>query len=623
MNDDDVFQELLDRLRAGDESHHLEAKRGSAVDTSVLETVCAFANEPGLGGGDILLGVVRDEEALFPDYEVVGVADPDKVQSDLSTQCAQMFNVAIRPRVLSSQSNGKTVLVARIAEAQPGEKPIYFKNKGLPKGAFRRIASTDQVCTEDDLSVLFQSRGHKAYEETVLEDLEWDQDLSPEAIESYRTRRGKANPTAAELTWPADELLYALGAVSKKEGRLVPTVCGLICFGKEQALRRVSPMVRVDYIRVPGKVWVEDPDHRFEVVEMRGPLLSMIPRVITTILDDIPRSFAMEDGIYRKDVPLIPELVVREAVVNALMHRSYRTKQPVQILRYSNRLEIRNPGCSLKPDDQLGDAGSVNRNELIATILHECNLAETKGSGIRVMKELMDRANLSLPFFESDRASDTFVLTLLTHHFMTPGDLTWLEQFKAHDLSGEEAKALVFLKEVGAISNSAYRDINKVETLQASMHLRRLRNLGLLEQKGKGAATYYQAGSVFRASLEKDALSANLHVVSPNQGSESPNLDALSPNRQSLLPLLPDSLVANLNGIGKRASTDTMETTIEEICQVQAFEKVEIAALIDRNEEYTGDYLRRLVLAGRLKMTMPETPNHPHQKYQATKGSQP
>ena len=68
--DDDLFKNLLERLRAGDESHHLEAKKGSSIDTSILESICAFCNEPGLGGGYILLGVVRDETQLFPDYIV-------------------------------------------------------------------------------------------------------------------------------------------------------------------------------------------------------------------------------------------------------------------------------------------------------------------------------------------------------------------------------------------------------------------------------------------------------------------------------------------------------------------------------------------------------------------------
>jgi ATP-dependent DNA helicase RecG len=66
------------------------------VGRSLLETVCAFANEPGLGGGWLLLGVTREEQALFPSYQVEGVPQPDKLCADLATQCRDIFNVPVR-----------------------------------------------------------------------------------------------------------------------------------------------------------------------------------------------------------------------------------------------------------------------------------------------------------------------------------------------------------------------------------------------------------------------------------------------------------------------------------------------------------------------------------------------
>lgn len=55
-------EDLLQELISLDESHRIEAKRCTQVDKSVMETVCAYSNEPGLGGGYLLLGVVRDEQ---------------------------------------------------------------------------------------------------------------------------------------------------------------------------------------------------------------------------------------------------------------------------------------------------------------------------------------------------------------------------------------------------------------------------------------------------------------------------------------------------------------------------------------------------------------------------------
>ncbi len=140
-------------------------------------------------------------------------------------------------------------------------------------------------------------------------------------------------------------------------------------------------------------------------------LILAIPRLITHIMRDIPNAFSMQpNGIFRKDIPLIPDIVIREALCNAVMHRDYSAGQSVQIIRYANRIEFQNPGYSLKPEDQLGLPGSISRNDKIGVVLHDLNIAETKGTGIRTMREGMKEANLSVPLFESDRAGNKFVL---------------------------------------------------------------------------------------------------------------------------------------------------------------------------------------------------------------------
>lgn len=82
---EDLPQELL----AVDESPRIEAKRAPQIDRAVMETVVAFSNEPGLGGGHLLPGVERDPDDLFgTSYRVPGVTVADKLQSDLASQCA-------------------------------------------------------------------------------------------------------------------------------------------------------------------------------------------------------------------------------------------------------------------------------------------------------------------------------------------------------------------------------------------------------------------------------------------------------------------------------------------------------------------------------------------------------
>jgi ATP-dependent DNA helicase RecG len=345
-------EDLLQELCAVDESHRIEAKRASQIDRSIMETVVAFANEPGLGGGHLLLGVERDPADLFGGaYRVVGVADPDKLQSDLASQCASMLNRPVRPRIAVETLRGHTVLVVWVPEAAAAEKPVYLTKLGLPRGAFRRVGSTDQEGSEDDLVALYAGQQVEAFDGAVLPDTDLS-DIDPAAVQEYRRLRERANPSADELSWNDDDLLRAVSAVVRQGAKLKPTVAGLLLFGTPQALRRCFPMMRIDYIRVPGRRRVEDPNHRFDTLEIRAPLLTAIRRAEAAVRDELMQSFSLPEGaLARQDEPALPLRVIREAIVNAVMHRSYRIQGPVQIIRYANRLEVRNPGHSVKAEE--------------------------------------------------------------------------------------------------------------------------------------------------------------------------------------------------------------------------------------------------------------------------------
>ena len=633
--------ELIESLNLLDENEHIEAKRASEAGKSILETICAFANEPGLGGGWLLLGVVREDQALFPAYEVEGVDQPEKLGADIATQCRNTFNQPVRVEISTETIHGKTVLVVHVPEAQPQDKPIFFKAQGLPKGALRRISSTDQHCTDDDLAVFYQGRQTESFDSTLVADAIMA-DLQPEAIADYRQSRAEANPDAEELRWSDEDLLQSLGCIrrnpqSPNPEAWQPTVAGLMLFGKPVALRRCFPMMRVDYIRVPGREWVPHPDRRFDTIDLRDPLLRLVRRAQAAILDDLPKGFALEEGdLQRHDKPAIPLRVIREALVNALMHRSYRSHSPVQIIRYANRLEIRNPGFSLKSQDHLGEPGSQLRNPKIAAALYDTRLAETKGSGIRVMRESMEQAGLTPPLFESDRGNDQFVARYFFHHFLGAEDIAWLAQFKDLHLSEDEAKALIVVREAGALNNGTYRELTKVDTLTASQALRRLRDAGLLAQKGRGSATYYVptdrlldsglSSDPESLSGESDGLSTKLGGLSSKVAALSTNPEALSAmlaneqdaQRKALLNELPGSLAAKIGAIGQRHPPGEVCDAIVEVCRLRDWRAEELATLLQRHSRYVrNNYLRPLMRDGRLVMTNPNEPSDPQQAYRA------
>ncbi len=212
-------EDLLQELMSLDESQRIEATRCTQIDRSVMESVCAFAYEPGQGCGYLLLGVERDGQDLFNNaYRVVGVTQPDKLQADLASQCASVFNRPVRPRVSVEALQGKTVLVVEVPEAAPTDKPLFLAKLGLPRGAFRRIGSTDQESSEDDLIALYAGHQRDSYDAAVLADADMG-DIDPVALDDYRQQRRAINPLAEELAWGDSELLRALGC-AQRDGML-------------------------------------------------------------------------------------------------------------------------------------------------------------------------------------------------------------------------------------------------------------------------------------------------------------------------------------------------------------------------------------------------------------------
>ncbi|MGI6521194.1 MAG: ATP-binding protein [Fermentimonas sp.] len=612
--------ELIEMLNTQDECTWIEAKKGSSIDNSIMETVCSFSNEPGLGGGVLLLGVSEDKQSLFPSYSVFGIDNPDKLQKDLATQCADLFNIPVRPQIQTESVNGKNVLRVTINELAAEQKPLYFKKRGLPRGAFRRIGSTDQSCTEDDLRV-FYNAPQTFYDATILNDTDWN-DVDETAVDLYRKLREKVKPDAEELLYDDQELLLSLNCITRGSDPKL-TLCGLLLFGTKAAQRRCMPMMRVDYIRVPGTQWVQDPDNRFHTIDMRGSLLQLSYRAIDAVNADLPRGFVLEDNqVQAQNVPGLPYKVLREAVVNALMHRSYRENSPIQIIRYDNRIEIINPGFSLKPEEMLGEPGSETRNQFIAAVFHETDLAETKGTGIRTMRKLMQRSHLAPPTFESNREANRFVTRLLLHHFLNEEDITWLNKFKEFNLSDNQQLVLIFVRETGAIDNQTYRQISGVDILRSSSDLRKMRDDNLLEAKGKGRSTYYIAGSnLLKVIDEKLVDSAPVPADSAPVPADSAPVPADSaPVPADSTPKvdveIPTHIIDKIDRISKRGKPSEIVDIIIELCSLRPFKLVEISKLINRSPKYLlRKYIQPLMKKGELEYLYKEMDNHPEQAY--------
>ena len=161
--DDMDFDEIFAKLQSG-ESDQVEAKLAKArVGKSVLETISAFSNEPGLGYGYILLGIEERSGAFF----VVGIEDPEKIQNQIATLCSSSFSVELRPQIRIFPEHNNAIVV-KISEAPRQDKPVYIKSKGMVNGSFRRIGASDQLCVRGDFKHLYHLGLSYEYEEDLL-----------------------------------------------------------------------------------------------------------------------------------------------------------------------------------------------------------------------------------------------------------------------------------------------------------------------------------------------------------------------------------------------------------------------------------------------------------------------
>ena len=644
-------RELLDLLNDVDELDWLEAKSlRDDTSRSILETVCALSNEPGLGGGVILIGVAESKNADGPKYIVDGVDDPDKAQLDLATQCKSVFNTPIYPTIKVEKLHGKTVLKVVVDELPFGYKPVYFKKDGLPKGAYRRIGSADLVATEADLWRFYEDPESK-YDETPVKHSSLA-DVDERAVRRYRQMRKKVDPDAVELEYETPELLAALGCTNKENPQEL-NMAGMLLFGNELAIKRACARARVDYIRILGNDWHAVAD-QFDAVDTYAPIFLMVDKLMSIIYGELTTRHRFHRDSIQPETERFPVEVMREALVNMLMHRDYRHGQFTQIIRYDNRIEICNSGCSLKPDDMLGMKGSVTRNDTIARVCHDTKLAETKGSGIDRMWRKMVEAGLSRPTMESDRTAATFTIRLLLCHFFDEDTLDWLKRFAAYELNDNQRTALVFLREVGALDAVAYRQLTGCSPKFVTKELAGIKDQGLMIQKGRARGTYYVPADILLEGIKKEndgltsqpqgttsqprgltfqvpAVTTTLPTVTttsqgenaPAQGENAPaqgeNAPAQGENAPAQLigKLIPLTLEEKIGGLGRHVKAEILRDIIVELCRVRPMSKDDLMQIIGRKER-TIKKLVTPLLGKELDYLYPMMVHHPRQAYVAS-----
>ena len=211
--------------------------------------------------------------------------------------------------------------------------------------------------------------------------------------------------------------------------------------------------------------------------------------------------------------------------------------------------------------------------------------------------------------------------------------MEWLAQYAEFGLVNEQKLALVFVREVGAIDNATYRQLDSSIThARARLEIHKLCDLGFLEKKGQGRNTYYIRTSKVvslgeRLRPQNERLLPQHGILGERYQGEDERDQAylgtfeeecmLKPCEE-LVRELPNELQERVNNIGNRASRETVCQLLIDLCAFNPYSYEELASILQRSPKALKDkYLNPLRLANKLFYWIPEMINHPLQKYVA------
>lgn len=325
-------------------------------------------------------------------------------------------------------------------------------------------------------------------------------DLSPAQVEAFVARLRRSRPSyAAESTESALRRIRVL-VPDPDTGELVPSLAGLLALGRHP--QDLLPQLNVTFVHYPTQ---EGASAQVRFVDNRS-LDGSIPEMVQATLQSLRinmRRRAIVRGAGREDVWEYPEPALREAIVNALVHRDYGSLArgtQVQVEMYPDRLVIRNPGglFGAVTAARLGTPGVCSsRNAALLRILEDVVLpedgrpiCENRGSGLHVMVGALEAIGLSPPDFLDDLAY--FEVVFPNHTLMDDDALAWLRSLQQDGLSNAQAFALVLMRSGVVFTNADYRARFLLDSRVATQELGDLVRRGLVYQEGTGRWTTYR-----------------------------------------------------------------------------------------------------------------------------------
>jgi len=392
MQADELKKIVLRIKNMKTETQNIELKAATkGCPTRLFDTLSSFSNQDE--GGVIIFGVDESD-----DYAIKGVYNPQDLQKKVTEQCKQM-EPSVRALFTVCEINDKTIVSAEIPGVDISKRPVFYKGVGRIKGSYVRVGESDEPMSEYEIYSYEAFRNRTRDDIRVVEGASLkliNKERMNQYLEAVRNERKNLYDNVSE-----SEILEFMGIA--KDNAL--TLAGLMTFSMYP--QAYFPQLCITAVSLPGTEQGEigDDGERFiDNKRITGAISDMLEEAVEFVRTNSRTKTIIDDNGHRVDKPEYPIKAVREAILNALVHRDYSVHTenvPIRIEMYRDRMEIVNSGglYGKISIDALGKVRPETRNAALANMLELLNITENRYSGIPTMRKEFANAGLPAPIF--------------------------------------------------------------------------------------------------------------------------------------------------------------------------------------------------------------------------------
>lgn len=444
-------KELLKLIEKG-EGETAEFKESLKLLNEIGETISAFSNS---NSGIILIGVSDSGKIIM-------VSIGKNTVEELANYIKRNTDPQIYPSVNVEELENKKIILIEVLESK--EKPVFFKNH-----AYKRVGKTNLELSSSEIRKLAKESGEKVY---------WDEqiytgaiigDIDEKKIKWFVKEARKQRGLGLSETLPTRDILMKLKLSKNKK---LTNAC-ILLFSKEPKFLQSE----VKCIRFSGNEPIK-PYIDFQTLE--GDVFSLINQAEDFVLRNIRKSIWLVPGqVQREEKYEYPPDAIREAIINAIVHRDYESPSKVQVRIFDNRIEVWSPGLLPKEitiEDLKKEHRSIPRNPLLFKQLFWVKFVEDVGGGTLDMIKQCKEWGIPEPEFK-------FITGAFVVVFRLPPSLEDLEKL---GLNKRQIKAVDYVVKKGLINNKEYQELNNVSKRTATLDLKGLINKSVFKKIGKG-----------------------------------------------------------------------------------------------------------------------------------------